>query len=255
MIALAQYPWDSLFPFRDFHMTARLYASELRAQIIPPGQASVLKPKHLIMGIYELGRHFVDTAHYNYEAAFLSINGRVRGVVSLQNKTPARLGGQNATANNSSLEEVVQAYNNTSVADEPGIIVDPRDVNFVIHYDKIGANRIYYDNMFTAFIDALANASPNDVDELGGSVNSVGHDGHARLVILDAGTTERPVLTWGRCIQAIAQLWRGLLALHEILETIEFDIEYAGEKLGTGFMKAVTPITGNGTAITRRVDD
>lgn len=143
----------------------------------------------------------------------------------------------------------MQVAYNTSVADRPGTFVDPKDANFVIYYDKLGGNRLYINSLFTAFLDALANASPNDVDELGGSVNSISPDGRSRLVILDASTTGRPVLTWGRCIQALGQLWRGLIALHEGLETMRFDIEYASLKLGTGFMKAVTPVIENNTAV------
>ena len=159
------------------------------------------------------------------------------------------MGGHNATANNSTSVEVMQVAYNTSVADRPGTFVDPKDANFVIYYDKLGGNRLYINSLFTAFLDALANASPNDVDELGGSVNSISPDGRSRLVILDASTTGRPVLTWGRCIQALGQLWRGLIALHEGLETMRFDIEYASLKLGTGFMKAVTPVIENNTAV------
>ena len=102
---------------------------------------------------------------------------------------------------------------NTSVADEPGVFVDPLDANFVIDYNKFDGNRIYIDSLFTASINpplidpnnAIANASPNNVDELGGSVNSLNYDGRSRLVVVDAGAIVRPILTWGRCIQAIGQ--------------------------------------------------
>ena len=254
IIGLAQEPWDRLLPFDDYEVSAAWYASILKAEVVPPAPTTVLKFKHLIMGIYELGCHVADGIHFNYEVAFLSVNGRVAGIVSMERKTPGLVGGHNATANNSSSVEVMQVAYNTSVADEPGVFVDPGDVDFVIYYNKLGGNKIYIESLFTAFLDALANASPNDVDELGASVHSFGTDGESRLVIVDASTTGHPLLTWGRCIQAIGQLWQGLLLLHEGLETTRFDIEYAGEKLGTGFFKAVIPVVRNATAIARRVD-
>ena len=182
----------------------------------------------------------------------MSVNRYIIGVITNQVKTPGPVGSESATTNSSSLGDTWQVSYNTSVADEPGNFTDPADANFVIYYNKLGGNKVYIDDLFTAFIDALANASPNDVDNLGASVNSLAYNGQARLVILDAGATGRPLLTWGRCIQAIGQLWRGLMALHEGLETTSFDIEYAGVKLGSGFFKAVTPAVGNGTAIARR---
>ncbi|CAF9922918.1 hypothetical protein IMSHALPRED_005799 [Imshaugia aleurites] len=174
IIALAQEPWDRLLPFDDYTVSAGWYASELKAAVIPPAPTTVLRFKHVIMGIYELGCHVADGRHFNYEVAFLSVNGRVAGIVSLENQTPGLVGGHNATAYNSSSVEVMQVAYSTSVADEPGIFVDPGDVNFVIYYNKLGGNRIYIETLFTAFLDALANASPNDVDELGASVYSCG---------------------------------------------------------------------------------
>lgn len=80
------------------------------------------------------------------------------------------------------------------------------DASFGIYYDRLGGNRMFIDSLFTALIDALANAFPHHFDELGGSVYSVATDGRSRLVIHDAITIGRPLLSWGRCIQATGQL-------------------------------------------------
>lgn len=233
-------------------MSAPWYLSKLDIENLSYAQPNLVRYKHLIIGIYVMGRNFARQEHYNYEAAVLLSNRVILGVIINQVKTPGLADTESATTNTSSPTNTWQVSYNTSVADEPGIFTDPADANFVIYYDKLGGKRVYIDDLFTAFIDALANASPNDVDTLGASVNSLAYNGQARLVILDAGATGHPLLTWGRCIQAIGQLWRGFTALHDALETTRFDIEYAGVKLGSGFFKAVTPAIGDGTAIARR---
>lgn len=79
IVSLAQEPWDRIFPIDGFIMSGPGYASEVNVRVVGPDPTTILKYKHLIMGIYELGCHFALEQQLNYEAAFLSVNGQVTG--------------------------------------------------------------------------------------------------------------------------------------------------------------------------------
>ncbi|KAL8846864.1 MAG: hypothetical protein Q9221_008063 [Calogaya cf. arnoldii] len=246
MIFLTKLGWDSPLLFRQFQMTTPWYRSELLGLAeIEPG---TLKNKHLIMTIYDLSFYFAPRNLFNYQSALGSIQGRPAIRVTLQLKTPSlELDSSPDTIAPNTTTGAISAQppsNKTLLSnDVPGKFIDPDDPKFVIRYERQppGSGIIYVASLFTTFTEALVDLAPHPATELGACVNSVGYDRSTRLVILPAGTAERPLLSYGRCVQALGQLWRGLIELHEGLRTMRFDIEYAGVKLGSGFMKAVVP--------------
>ena len=87
---------------------------------------------------------------------------------------------------------------------------------------------MFIDSLFTALIDALANAFPHHVNELGGRVYSVATDGRSRLVIHDASTIRTSASELGEVYTGDWPAVGGLMGLHEALHTMRFDVEYAG---------------------------
>ena len=246
MIFLIKLGWDSPVLFRDFQMTTPWYRSELRAR--EEVRLESLRNKHLILAIHGLSLFFAPRNHFNYQEALGSIQGRLAIRVTLQLKGPRALDSSpNTVAPNTTTGAIVTQgpSNQNAVSDVPGRFIDPDDTKFVIRYERqpAGTRQIYVDSLFTTFTEALADLAPHDANELGARVNSAGYDRSTRLVVLDAGTADRPLLSYGRCVQALGQVWRGLIELHEGLRTTRFDIEYAGVKLGSGFIKAVEPPT------------
>ncbi|KAI4281722.1 MAG: hypothetical protein L6R38_003472 [Xanthoria sp. 2 TBL-2021] len=226
-------------------MSTPWYRSELRAR--QESSSESLKNKHIILTIYDLSLYFAPRNLFNYQSALGSIQGRPAIRVTLQIKHPPQDSNPNTVAPNVTTGAIVaqDPSNSTFVSDVPGKFIDPEDAKFVIRYERqpAGTGQIFVDSLFTTFTEALVDLAPHHANELGARVNSVGYDRSTRLIILDAGTAERPLLSYGRCVQAIGQVWRGLIELHEALRTTRFDIEYAGVKLGSGFMKAVSPPT------------
>ncbi|KAL8998133.1 MAG: hypothetical protein Q9169_002754 [Polycauliona sp. 2 TL-2023] len=250
IIFLSKLGWDTPVLFRQFQMTTPFYRSELIAREEDDAPPGLLKNKHMIMVIYGLGLSFAARSHFNYHSAVGSIGGRAVVRVTLQLKgTPlvgAALLNNDTTTTTRATIPIQKDLNETTLTDAPGKFIDPDDPDFVIHYTRkpVGTEHIYVDSLFTTFTEALVNLAPHRGEELGASVNTVGYERSTRLVVLDAGTAERPLLSYGRCTQALGQIWRGIIELQEGLRTMRFDIEYKGVRLGSGFMKGVVPQAG-----------
>ncbi|KAL8672304.1 MAG: hypothetical protein Q9168_003220 [Polycauliona sp. 1 TL-2023] len=255
MLALMHRGWNSEFIFQDFTMSAEDYRSELLVRQDPDALASHrLQNKHIIMAIYGLSVKFGPVNHFYYQVAAGYLQRGVRSfrvVIRPRRDVPQADGITEGTSNTTTTTTgaVLALKHNTSnpdslaLGDVPGQFIDPQDPGFIIRYTRspAGTETIYIDNLFTTFTEALADLAPHDANELGAGVNTVGYERLTKLVILDAGRGGQKLLSYGRCIQALGQIWRGLVELLESLRTTRFDIEYRGVKLGSGFMKPVTP--------------
>ncbi|KAL8879782.1 MAG: hypothetical protein Q9192_008162 [Flavoplaca navasiana] len=243
MVFLIKLGWERPLLFGELQMTTPEYQSELiaRAEVEPEN----LKNKHVIMVIHDLSLYFAPRNLFNYQSALGTIQQRPAIRVTLQLKGTPLASKQDTLPSNTTTGAILakNPINTTSLSDVPGKFIDPEDPTFIIHYQRQppGTQPIYIDSLFTTLISALADLAPHDSNELGARVNSVGYDRSTRFVILDAGTPERPLLSYGRCVHALAQLWRGLTELGEGLRTMRFEIEYRGVKVGSGFMKGVVP--------------
>ncbi|KAL8734993.1 MAG: hypothetical protein Q9166_001118 [cf. Caloplaca sp. 2 TL-2023] len=245
MIYLIKLGWDNPVTFTEFQSSTPWYRSELLIENTV--RTNALRYKHLIVGTYDLSVYFAARRLFTTKKAILSILRRPVATISLQNKQPSPPSGSNNALANTAATAAIYGPNplNTSLTDTPGKFIDPEDPNFIVHYESRPGALLYVDSLFTAFGDALANAAPYDTETLGARISGLGYDRQSRLEIFDAGTVERPLLSWARGVQAIGQIWRGLIELHRSLIGMRFEIEYAGRKLGGGFMKAVTPRVGD----------
>ncbi|KAI4274021.1 MAG: hypothetical protein LQ337_004226, partial [Flavoplaca oasis] len=200
MIFLIKLGWESPLLFQELEMTTPEYQSELiaRAEIEPEN----LKNKHVIMVIHDLSLYFAPRSLFNYQSALGTIQQRPAVRVTLQIKGTPLASKQDTLSSNTTTGGILakNPINMASLSDVPGKFIDPEDPTFIIHYQRqpLGTQPIYIDSLFTTFISALGDLAPHDTNELGARVNSVGYDRSTRLVILDAGTQERPLLSYGR---------------------------------------------------------
>ena len=250
MMHLARFPWEATMGFSDYEMSGPEDTSVLRARSLPIGRYPRWKAKHLILGIHQMGLYLGTRERYQKTNALLAQDRHVIGAVGLQRKTSVAQTVTTIPVNQTTVLQL--SYNTTTVADSPGMFVDPSDFNFVIHYSMHGGDRIYINDLFTTFIDAMANGAPHEPGELGAQIDSVSITHQSRLLIRDAGGTTHPKLSWERGLQAVGELWRGLVHLHQALRAMTFEIKYASETIGFGSMRAITPPVGNSTSIVKR---
>lgn len=129
-----------------------------------------------------------------------------------------------------------------------GTIPLPRESRYEITY-RVLEQDVHLTQTFTAFLDAFAEAAPNDYDAVGAFVNGVSVSGE--IAVNMHGTTIPSRLTWIKLIETFGILWRQVIRGHNYYE-LEWELSYDGVKIGEGFLFNIT-FPGSTLVSSRRV--
>ncbi|KAG7006501.1 hypothetical protein G7Y79_00014g036760 [Physcia stellaris] len=234
--------WDARvgadpFPFSPPGLSIRLVARYFR-----PVQLSI---KHIVMGLYEIGRDMVSQEPSSFfdTRATLSVLSRPIGDIQLQKRPSAGvsddLRGNVTTA--SSTNKDVNSIDSPEPArgGETFSIVDIVLPSFRVS-GKFTGKYIAVSRLFTASLNALAQAAVPDREEKGVHINAVSAGDriypYAFINILDiGGFFGTQMLSYNQAARAIVCLWRMFLEVKKY-GGLEFIIEDSGERIGTGFI-------------------
>lgn len=183
------------------------------------------------LGLIYIGTRGDDTAidakeQLNHTLILLGRDGRSLDLTSL---TPGRL------------------------ADETGILADPTDLDFRIHYRLLRSpNPLDPRGILLASLDFIANAAPYEFyspfRSLEGRDTRTDPSAVVNVNKLAASNPRAGLLTYRHASRAVQLLIR-MMKLIEVITEVEFQLEYRGFKFGKGSIKRPGRRLENGTAI------
>ena len=119
-----------------------------------------------------------------------------------------------------------------------GTIVDPVHPELKVNYKFTGVKFLARD-IFTAFLDSLANIAPYDRDALCTQSAGISTSHHCSIFVRNEGEAGNERLTWARLSDALIIIWEQLMSGQPTrrrprFEGLEFNIDYAGQRIGEG---------------------
>ena len=245
MSALAQKDWNEALK----GYTEKTAPTDHETVIIstwPAAQDDRLLVKHAVQALYEGGYAFaakpITRRGYGprlYAGLFLE-NQQI-GFLKFTRKTRSLGTDLNSTLDNSSSvhsTSALQLVNSGQPADVmkgSGSVVDPFDSKLKITY-WVGDSKARVQDVFSAFLEALANVAPNDWHETGAYVNAVGVSGD---IALNVHEIDSSTLTWQQLVHSLVLIWI-LIIPGEHNYAFDFEMTYNGVKRGEGFVLNVT---------------
>lgn len=225
------------------------------------GRARGLRFKHVVQAIYEAGNALaaVPSSRLGYVPrlyAGLFLQNRLIGLMRWQHERGGVAGEANSSVglsihvnstNSSKALYDVNLRNALQLEDgfEPvgvggrgstGTIPLPRDSRYEITYHILEQD-VHLTQTFTAFLDAFAEAAPNDRDAVGAFVNGVSVSGE--IAVNMHGTTIPSRLTWMKLVETFGILWRQVVRGQNYYE-LDWELSYDGVKIGEGFLLNIT---------------
>ena len=202
-----------------------------------------LQVKHGVQAIYEAGFALAEkpierSGHAPRLYAGLFVQNQQIGFMKWQRKTFPLASTSTKSidmANLTTRLQPRQGAEQTHSLRKTGTIVDPSNRKFTIKY-KVSEQDIYYPEIFSTFLDALATAAPNDKSATDAYVNAVSHTGDTVMNI--HGTGPRSTLTWLRLIEIVTALWSRIYQDHAHKEW-DFTMFYDGVKFGEGWIMSI----------------
>lgn len=205
-----------------------------------PEIAGQLQIKHAAQVLYEAGNAVavIPETRQNYVPrlyAGLFFENRQIGFMKWQ-PIPTSIAGKannalspiNATASTSALR-LFHTDKPTGLRDDTGVLVDKNDSRFKVKYmlfDRPTSLR----ETFTAFLDAMAIAAPNEATDAGAFVNAVSVSGVVALNM--HGTGYHSLLSWKLIVRTLLLLWEH----GDFANEIDFEMAYDGIRIGEGFI-------------------
>lgn len=203
----------------------------------PSGSPSRLLIKHGIIALYEAGlalaalpvtrRGYVPRLY-----AGLFLQNQQVGYLKWFRYT---LGLGNASNSTSTLQ-LLRSDKSTGIGDDSGTIVDPQDRRFKIMW-RLGDRVAGLSGIFSAFLEAMATAAPNNASAFGAYINAVGVSGD---VFLNVHETVDSKLRWSALKTSLALLWTRVIAQRKPNMELDFELYYDEGIIGRGFILNVT---------------
>ena len=247
MIVYVKMQYD-IYQISECGITNDAYQEEiLFTPVYVPGQDHHVQSKHVVQAIYDAGvavaaRPITRAGYVSRMVAGLFLEGQVVGFLKWQHKELAVSGGTNGTlrlpravgptTGASQLVPSVQLQAAASLKTGTGAIVFPHDPRYLLTYEVEGKDANLPD-VFTAFLEALADAAPYDLDVIGAAVNTVGVSGNLALNMHGNGLVSK--LSWGNIVDTLQILWEDVI-LDENLKEIDWELSYDGVNIGAGFI-------------------
>ena len=236
MIELIGY-W-ALLPYHDimrqvFRMTNDVFNMQIT---VVPTQPSRLHFYEAIAGLYQAG------------TSIAANNLFYKGLVIMRNDED-QIGYLDYNVKAVATNDIRELSQNVSVSTPPvpdqGTIIDPEDMSMRATYRYNGAKFLARD-VFTAFLDGLANIAPNDKDAMCTQFSAISTSRRCSMVVTGENEVGNRGLTWGRLAVALVFIWEQLLSGQPIgrrprFEGLDFTIEYAGQLIGRGSLVKLSP--------------
>lgn len=229
-------PWDETIA------KGALVTTRQHEQIIikpwPSGSPSRLLIQHGVVALYEAGvalaaqpvtrRDYVPRLY-----AGLFLQDQQVGYLKWFDK-PLSLGN---ASNAASTLQLLHRDKSTGIGDYSGTIVDPGDSRFKVMW-RLGDRAVGLPDIFSAFLEAMATAAPNDASAFGAHINAVGVSGDVALHV--HGTAYSSKLRWKALTTSLALIWSRVIAQRQSNMEFDFELYYDEGIVGRGFLLNIT---------------
>lgn len=213
-------------------MTSDRFKMQLLAKPVPQSQRSRLHYNQAVSGLYEAG---VTISQQNLF---------YKGIVLMRQleDTVGYLEFDVKSAVRGSFTELSEHTKSTaSLSARGGEITDPLDPLLKVKYVFDGSKTLAGD-IFTAFLDALANAAEHDKDDKCTEMAAISISRRFGIHIRSGDEPGSGILTYGHVVIALIIIWEQLLSgqpdnTRPRYEGLEFDIEYAGRRVAEGYSR------------------
>lgn len=229
-------PWTSTIT-HSLVMSGSDASTEVVLNPLHPFDDSTLEVRHGVLSLYKAGVAIAQGGRFTKLDAPLYVGDLQVGSLEVQPRSI--LSSINNTTNNNNNEQPQPPTNPTSpssndpatLTTDSGTITDPIDPNFTLTYHWDGI-RIKAQDIFTAFLDALATAAEHgngDPDAHIPAARSAGGDTVLSTWTVGAG------MTWRRLKRALSLVWTVLVTGGRArFEGLAFEVVYEGVGIGGG---------------------
>ena len=224
-------------------MSGHRYEEQVTLAPIVVHGHSRIQTKHVVQAINEAGkalaaRPITRPGYVSRMVAGLYLQNEVVGFLKLQHEDSTVLSAANDTlrlpddVGSTGTLQLAQDVRPAALNERSGEFVFPNNPRYILQY-HVENKRAPLQDIFTAFLEAMADAAPYDVDAVEAHVTSIGVSGNFALNM--HGTIQPSRLSWGNIIDTLKYLWEKVLSKHNFNE-IEWSLSYDGVNIGAGFM-------------------
>ena len=249
MIVYVKLPYE-IYQFTECVITNEDYQEEIAfTPVYVPGQQEHhVQVMHIVQAIYETAkaaaaRPITRKGYVSRMVAGLFLEDQVVGFLKWQHKEELGVsgGGTNGTLQADGptktgalqlVQDVQPQAAAASLNTSTEKIVFPHDPRYQLTYEVQGKDANLPD-IFTAFLEALADAAPYDLEVVGAAVTTVGVSGNLALNMHGTGLVSR--LSWGNIVDTLQILWEDVILLQKLRE-IEWELFYDGANIGAVFI-------------------
>ena len=237
---LALESWEQLLG----HVTGLLDPNYKETLIISPWpdvSSGLLLIKHAVVALYEAGfalaaKPATVPGYAPRLYAGLFLQDQQLGFLKWLHKPASVGGGMNSTlgtvdaSNSSSTPQFGHSDERNGVGARSRTIVDPRDRKLQITY-RLGSQRANLTELFSALLEGLAAAAPNDASGFGAFVTAL--DTSRNITVNIHGSGIPSLLSWGHLIDSLLLIWGYVIKANHLVE-MDFEVFYDGVKIGEG---------------------
>ena len=203
-----------------------------------PQGSSRLLVKHAVVALYKAGTELAAIAMkkrgavprlyaglflQNEQIGYLKWLHKSRSLGSEVNSTLSLINASNSTA---ALQVVHSIQSTGGLIKGTRKIKDPNDSEFIVTYE-LGNKPAAVPEMFSAVLEAIAEAAPHDISGVGAYANGISTSGN---VVVNVHGTD--ALSWENVVRSLFMLWV-IIAKNNLVE-IDFTFSYGGVRLGEG---------------------
>ena len=236
VVLLSSWQWEKIIDF-PFRMAGPEYTTEAAISPWPKGRTG-LKAKHVVVAVHGAGFALAlipyepaDKVPALYAGLFL--DNQQLGFMKWQSKrleVPSDTVSHANTTRSSKRDTAVAEK--TSLRARSGRMHDPNDPRWVIEY-KVYDRAIDIADIFTACLDGIVAAAPNEAMENGAIINGVSHAGNIHVHLHGIGRPSS--LSWQRAIFSVGAVFQQIIKEHANREWY-FEVLFEMRKVGEGYL-------------------
>ena len=223
----------------DLSSLDRVEVPQERVFVVTSEEGPSLQPGHVILATYRT----VEAMYSRRPGFFTSLttimlSGQEIGCTGILSECPVSGSCDSTTFDSpSTVHPHVLNSTSTSVADDSGVIVDPEDPRFSIHWEVDGRS-VPAQEWLSSVMDGLAAVALHESDAKCAFITGVSFSGNTAFHV---GEESPETLLCGQISKAFAYLYLVTLKSRKFME-IDFKLKYDAATIGTGYVLRISSV-------------
>lgn len=224
----------------DLSSLDRIEVPQERVFVLTSDEGPSLQPGHVILAIYQTVK-----AMYSRRPGFFTsmttimLLGQEIGCTGILSECPISGNCYSNTSDSPSMVNLPLVLNSTSssVTDDSGVLVDPEDPRFSIHWEVDGTS-VPAQEWLSSVMDGIATVVLYEIDAKCAHVTGVSFAGNTAFHV---GGYSPEILLCGQISKAFAYLYIATLKSRNFME-IGFTLKYDAATIGTGYVLRLSSV-------------